>query len=201
MANIIKRIDDYVDQLHEKYSEMSKKDILKIIKMGFNFYRKLITIGCGVNIGSNEMATRTQKVGVKNKLAYKDNLAARKARVKWNRSDKEFDGYYYFALGKNQFAELDQEKLKKKCKLKFKHIWLFKSAEECWLRHSYKDHFFKLRYPVDCGFFMYKDEFVTNDYEYLGHEREKSSNKWIQQRPKHGFKPDFTAKQLLKWLS
>lgn len=201
MANIIKRIDDYVDQLHEKYSEMSKKDILKILKMGFNFYRKLITIGCGVNIGSNEMATRTQKVGVKDKLAYKDNLAARKARVKWNRSDKEFDGYYYFALGKNQFAELDQEKLKKKCKLKFKHIWLFKSAEECWLRHSYKDHFFKLRYPVDCGFFMYKDEFVTNDYEYLGHEREKSSNKWIQQRPKHGFKPDFTAEQLLKWLS
>lgn len=201
MANIIKRIDDYVDQLHEKYPEMSKKDILKILKMGFNFYRKLITIGCGVNIGSNEMTTRTQKVGVKDKLAYKDNLAARKARVKWNRSDKEFDGYYYFALGKNQFAELDQEKLKKKCKLKFKHIWLFKSAEECWLRHSYKDHFFKLRYPVDCGFFMYKDEFVTNDYEYLGHEREKSSNKWIQQRPKHGFKPDFTAKQLLKWLS
>ena len=201
MANIIKRIDDYVDQLHEKYPEMSKKDILKILKMGFNFYRKLITIGCGVNIGSNEMATRTQKVGVKDKLAYKENLAARKARVKWNRSDQEFDGYYYFALGKNQFAELDQEKLKKKCKLKFKHIWLFKSAEECWLRHSYKDHFFKLRYPVDCGFFMYKDEFVTNDYEYLGHEREKSSNKWIQQRPKHGFKPDFTAKQLLKWLS
>ena len=201
MANIIKRIDDYVDQLHEKYQEMSKKDILKILKMGFNFYRKLITIGCGVNIGSNEMSTRTQKVGVKDKLAYKDNLAARKARVKWNRSDKEFDGYYYFALGKNQFAELDQEKLKKKCKLKFKHIWLFKSAEECWLRHSYKDHFFKLRYPVDCGFFMYKDEFVTNDYEYLGHEREKSSNKWIQQRPKHGFKPDFTAEQLLKWLS
>ena len=201
MANIIKRIDDYVDQLHEKYPEMSKKDILKILKMGFNFYRKLITIGCGVNIGSNEMATRTQKVGVKDKLAYKENLAARKARVKWNRSDKEFDGYYYFALGKNQFAELDQEKLKKKCKLKFKHIWLFKSAEECWLRHSYKDHFFKLRYQVDCGFFMYKDEFVTNDYEYLGHEREKSSNKWIQQRPKHGFKPDFTAEQLLKWLS
>ena len=201
MANIIKRIDDYVDQLHEKYPEMSKKDILKILKMGFNFYRKLITIGCGVNIGSNEMTTRTQKVGVKDKLAYKENLAARKARVKWNRSDKEFDGYYYFALGKNQFAELDQEKLKKKCKLKFKHIWLFKSAEECWLRHSYKDHFFKLRYPVDCGFFMYKDEFVTNDYEYLGHEREKSSNKWIQQRPKHGFKPDFTAEQLLKWLS
>ena len=201
MANIIKRIDDYVDQLHEIYPEMSKKDILKILKMGFHFYRKLITIGCGVNIGSNEMATRTQKVGVKDKLAYKENLAARKARVKWNRSDKEFDGYYYFALGKNQFAELDQEKLKKKCKLKFKHIWLFKSAEECWLRHSYKDHFFKLRYPVDCGFFMYKDEFVTNDYEYLGHEREKSSNKWIQQRPKHGFKPDFTAKQLLKWLS
>ncbi|MCI5542569.1 MAG: hypothetical protein MR405_01415 [Mollicutes bacterium] len=61
---------------------MSKKDILKILKMGFNFYRKLITIGCGVNIGSNEMATRTQKVGVKDKLAYKDNLAARKARVK-----------------------------------------------------------------------------------------------------------------------
>ena len=51
MANIIKRIDDYVDQLHEKYPEMSKKDILKILKMGFNFYRKLITIGCGVNIG------------------------------------------------------------------------------------------------------------------------------------------------------
>lgn len=201
MANIIKRIDDYVDQLHEKYPEMSKKDILKILKMGFNFYRKLITIGCGVNIGSKEMCTRTQKVGVKDKLTYKNTLAARKARVKWNRSDKEFDGYYYFALGKNQFAELDQEKLKKKCKLKFKHIWLFKSAEECWLRHSYKDHFFKLRYPVDCGFFMYKDEFVTNDYEYLGHEREKSSNKWIQQRPKHGFKPDFTAEQLLKWLS
>lgn len=201
MANIIKRIDDYVDQLHEKYPEMSKKDILKILKMGFNFYRKLITIGCGVNIGSKEMRTRTQKVGVKDKLAYKNKLAARKARVKWNRSDKEFDGYYYFALGKNQFAELDQEKLKKRCKLKFKHIWLFKSAEECWLRHSYKDHFFKLRYPVDCGFFMYKDEFVTNDYEYLGHEREKSSNKWIQQRPKHGFKPDFTAEQLLKWLS
>ena len=82
MANIIKRIDDYVDQLHEKYPEMSKKDILKILKMGFNFYRKLITIGCGVNIGSNEMATRTQKIGVKDKLAYKENLAARKARVK-----------------------------------------------------------------------------------------------------------------------
>lgn len=44
MECTIKHVDDYLDALQEQFPEMSKADIKKILKLGFNFIRKIIAL-------------------------------------------------------------------------------------------------------------------------------------------------------------
>lgn len=197
MANIIREIEDYVDELQKQFPDMSKRDIILIIKLGLVRIRKIMAINGSVSVGKKYRAMIGKR---KLQKGIWEN-AAKKARIKWYYNHNEFDNCYYFSLSNRQFAELDQEALKKNHKVTFKKILLYKSPEECWLKRGYKHHMFRVKYPIDCGFSMYKEELSTNQYEYLGNEREKSRNKWIQQGSKSRSKPNITAKQLAKLLS
>lgn len=200
-SNTVKEMDDYLESLQELYPYMLMSDLKFILKLGFNFIRKIITIWGIVSVGNKKTrATISKRFKRWNLYSNECAQASRKARIKWHRGKKTYDDYYYFALGNKQFNTI-KEDVEKHRKITFKNLYLYKSAEECWLRRSLKSHFFKVSYPLDCGFFMYKDELKTKNYEYLGNEREKSRNKWVQQGSKSRSKPNITAKQLVKLLS
>lgn len=201
MGCTIKRIDDYMDTLKERYPEMSERDLTKILKLGFSFIRKTIAIGISAKLGSKETAVEIRDDINRDKTLYKAYRdATLKSRIKWNRSGKKYDDYYYFSIGKTQYDKI-KDAVEKKKEVTFSKVTLFKAPEECWLKHKYKRHFFRVLWPIECGFEIYKDKLKTDKYEYLGNEREKSRNKWIQQGSKSRSEPDITAKQLVELLS
>lgn len=201
MGCTIKTIENYIEPLKEQFPKMTDRDLKLILKLGFNYVRKIIAIGADVSLGSKENKIRIRKnVSKKAVLKRMRTDASLKARIKWNRSGKQYDDYYYFAIGKKQFEKI-KEKVENKKPITFKKIFLYKAPEECWLRHERKYYFFRVLWPMECGFEIYKDKLTTENYEYLGNEREKSRNKWIQQGPKSRSKPDFTTQQLVELLS
>ena len=202
MECTIKKADDYLDALQEQFPEMSKEDIKRILGLGFNFIRKIIALWGVVKIGNKKLRAEIRKT-VPSEAALQKNKrdAEIKARIKWNRGIKEYDGYYYFTLSEKRYKALNKKALRKHEDINFGNIMLYKSAEECWMERMYNTRFFRVQWPIDCGFTMYKENFTTNQYEYLGNEREKSRNKWIQQRPESRSEPHLTTKQYLKLLS
>lgn len=202
MECTIKKIDDYLNALQEQFPDMSKGDIKKILHLAFNFIRKIIMLAGGVRLGNKKTrALIAKKFSWEKSLQRNRGKAAIKARIKWNRGIREFDNYYYFSIPEWKYKKIDEEALKNQKEVYFGNVTLYKSAEECWLKREYNTRFFRVFWPIDCGFDMYKRKFKTNQYEYLGNEREKSSNKWIQQRPEFRSEPDLTTEQLLELLS
>lgn len=202
MECTIKHVDDYLDALQEQFPEMSKADIKKILKLGFNFIRKIIALWGVVKIGNKDLRAEIRiSVPVEQALERSKKAAAIKARIKWHRGIKEYDGYYYFSIPEKRYKGLNKKAMRKHEDLNFGNVMLYKSAEECWLKRLYNTRYFRVAWPIDCGFSMYKENFITNQYEYLGNEREKSRNKWIQQRPESRSEPNLTTKQYLELLS
>jgi hypothetical protein len=51
-------------------------------------------------------------------------------------------------------------------KFHFKNIYLFKVKNEVLLNKKNK-HVFRIAYPLDCGFSIYKEDVVTRNFEYI----------------------------------
>lgn len=181
MANIIKHVDDYIVELQKDFPDVSQKDLLRIMTYGLRQFANINMMRADICLdgwGNKCWASWYSSDPAKIKRLYSTN-SAKKSRYKYKQDNDVWDGYYYASLGRNQFAELDQKKLKKGETLEFKNLYLFKIPEECWLKREGRYYFFRFKYPVDCGFAMIKEKYKTKDYEYLGNEWEKKRNKWV----------------------
>lgn len=160
----IRDISDYVDFVKEKYPEMEKKDILKILRFGFRAYYQVVLWGKGVWVGRG---TRKAFLGL-----YSDELRnkiiQKVCRWRWRRKEKEYDGYYYFVMSSDKFNKLSKRSLNKQRPLEFKNVMYYRDPVECKRSHIFSTHFFRIKYPADCGPYMYKKKFKTDQYEYLG---------------------------------
>ena len=59
-------------------------------------------------------------------------------------------------------------------KFEFKYLKMFKIMEEVFLEKSYK-HIFRIKYPEDCGFTMFKQNWVARDFDYI-YKRDGENN-------------------------
>lgn len=160
----IRDLSDYVDFVKEKYPEMETKDILKILRFGFRAYYRVILWSKGVWVGRGK-----RKAFIGNYSEEYGNRQIQKiCRWRWNRKQKEYDGYYYFVMSAEKFEQLSKRKLNKRAPLEFKKIMLYRDPIECKRRHIFSKHFFRVPYPLDCGAYMYKGKFITDQYQYLG---------------------------------
>lgn len=93
----IRRVDDYMPALKERFPTVCEEDLKKIVNHGLRSLYRLLLQGADVFIKSNEY---TALFGRKNDdVAYK----VKKLRAKWRIQQKlkekktPWDGYYYFA--------------------------------------------------------------------------------------------------------
>ena len=93
-----------------------------------------------------------------------------KLRVMYKRKKIKWDGYYYFGLSEERYAEYVNSKKRRGRPRKyyeFGKVILYKVWDECSIAESGLKYFFKIPYPIDMGFTFYTDNLKTKEAEFI----------------------------------
>lgn len=162
----IKRLNDYIDQVHAKFDKLSKDEISKILNYGFRKYHYINYVGGDV------MLRETQKLKI---LMYTGKLFkdfnkyynyyikkySTKLRILNNRRKIEWDGYYYFGLPNSRLHEYTDQK--EDSLIILEDIVLFRLLPEL-KTHRGHVHYFKVKSDEYKGYSFFARLFeIEND--------------------------------------
>lgn len=180
----LRTVADYVDKVQEKYPEINKKDIERIITYGFRqFYLMsqagsdfILSTGCkseGFKISAYVGYILRDKGMMNRYICLK---RAIKYRLLWLRKRVQYDGYYYFALSKEDYARYKEEAKENKGKVTFERLKVYKVPEEI-LSTNDQGHpyLFKIPFDEEGKFVKVLENFTTKKCEYIG-MRKKDGN-------------------------
>lgn len=137
-------VNDYVDLVHEKFPELTRDEVKRIMIYGWKMIVQYVASGNDVNIrdkGFFFFIGRLMKNSLTNFDNYKYKLAKRISFM-FKRTKSEWDGHYYFALTENQYIDYLKQN-KKKYKI-FKNVMLYKLLEECKVYEGSHPYIFRL---------------------------------------------------------
>lgn len=163
--------DKYYDIVLDRWPELTRKQVDKIVKHGLSSLYLYNLYGGDVLLKNNNYTMYFGKLFKSGKIFYKywQIKWKIKLRIKYKKAKTKYDGYYYFGLTDNEFKRY-KAKIKstgrRREKFKFEKLFLYKILDECLLHKEYK-HIFKIKYPEDCGFTMFKTEWTARDFDYI----------------------------------
>ena len=167
----IVNVEKYYDKIQERFPDLSKKQIDKIVKFGLRSYYNHNLYGGDVLNKSKYFTMYTGKLFGDNMLFYQYRMIKNKIklRIKYKRNKTRYSGYYYFGLTDSEFENYRKQFNKtgrRRQKVTFDKIYAFKIEEECTMQNKYK-HIFRLSYPVDVGFVLKLNNYTTRNFEYI----------------------------------
>lgn len=168
----IKTIQDYYKQIQTLYPSIPLSDIKRILQYGYKSLYLHNSYGGDVLINRKDFwfyVGHLTSDSLKYFNYYKNKMRV-KLRILYKRKKINWDGYYYFALTKNQYQNYLNQKSKRGRPRKnfiFEKIILYKIYDECYFYESNKVAIFKIPYLVDLGFSIYKEELKTDKSELI----------------------------------
>lgn len=175
----IKNINDYVDEVQERFPGVSKADIKRILSYGWKSIYLHNMYGGDTLIKDDTINKYLFYIGrltydsIKHFFYYIKKLTI-KFRVLFNRH-KNWDGYYYFSLSEKQYNNyLSQIKVRGRKRKHFKYgtVMLYKLLDECNIKEYQNEYFFRVPSTIDLGFTVLKKNYTTDKAEFL-HYRKK----------------------------
>lgn len=176
-----KTINDYYEQMFAEFPLIPKRDIKRILQYGYKSFYLHNSYGGDVILSRNTFwlySGRLMKDSLKWFEYYVKKLVI-KIRVLYKRNKTNWDGYYYFALNRNQYKEYKAQ-IKKRGRPKkwftFKNIKLFKIFEECRIAQGWGVAILRMKYLVPLGTTAFHREIKTNRVEFV---MEKEPTKFV----------------------
>lgn len=150
--------EKYYKQVQERFPELSIKQIDKIVKYGLRSFVGHNVIGGDVFLKSNYFAAYCGKLFF-NKTIWKKYITIKKsikARIRYRRAKKIYDGRYYFGMMKKKYKKYYLPYVKNKLdRMYVKDLYVYKSYEECtnfpwdYVFEYYRPEG-KFKYWIDC---------------------------------------------------
>ena len=174
MIMAIKNINDYIDEVQQKFPQVSKADIKRILSYGWKSIYLHNMYGGDTLIKDDSINKYLFYIGrltydsIKHFYYYIKKLTV-KLRVFSNRH-KDWDGYYYFALSQKQYDYyLSQQKSRgrRRKHFKFGSVMLYKLLDECNIKEYNKEYFFRVPFIEDVGFTILDNDYKTDKAEFL----------------------------------
>lgn len=158
---MIKKVNDYIQELKEEFPEISIKDIKRSVNYGWRMFYYYNLRGCDTIFNSQKYkywiyCGELTKDSVKHFNYYK-RMLRRKLRVLYNKKVKEWDGYYYIGLTDSEYNQLiPKSKGRKKKNFYFYNKVLLKVKDEAMLFYSWSKYIIRFKYPIDVGYSLFK---------------------------------------------
>lgn len=168
----IKTVQDYYEKLYEEYPTIPKEDIRRICLFGIKSLNIHNTYGGDVLITNKDFwfyCGQLMNDSLKYFNYYKNKMRV-KLRIMYKRKNIPWDGYYYFALSKNQYNNYLEQKNKKgrpRKKFIFNKVVLYKIYDECSIAESNKVALFRIPYGSEFGLSLFKNELITDKAELI----------------------------------
>ena len=137
-------VNDYVDLVYEKFPELTKDEVKRIMNYGWKMILQYVASGNDVSIINNGFfffIGKLRKDSLANFKYYYKKLAKRISFM-FKRTKSEWDGYYYFALSENQY--IDYLKQSRRTYKIFKNVRLYKLLDECKVERPACPYIFRL---------------------------------------------------------
>lgn len=172
---MVKELDDYLDKLEEKYPHIPRKELKRVLEHGFYTFYMLTKKGADIQSHTERSTAYCGKLFTDHyKRSLYNNVKKRiKLRLKYKYAQEVYDGAYYFGLNEAEWEFYQSQKAtKRRSKVKFTNLRLYKIREECFLDKS-KKHFFMLYYPIDVGWSFWEDEITTRSFRHFAERDDK----------------------------
>ena len=165
----ITNVNDYVDSVHEKFPELTKEEVKKILVYGWKQVIQYVSAGNDFSIITPKLFFFVGKIpnsALSVFKTYKKHLA-RKIAYMFRRTKSEWDGYYYFARSEKQYKDYLMQS-KKKIKV-FKDVFLYKLLDEVKIEYSNMPYIFRLKEDKTGWLRKYYPEIKTKNAELIIH--------------------------------
>jgi hypothetical protein len=170
-----KELEDYLDIIKDKYPHISGTELKKILEHGFNTFYNLTKRGADIQIHNRSYTAYCGKMFLDDhKRVLYNNIKSRiRLRLNYKYAQEVYNGIYYFGLSEAEWEFYNSQiTSKRRNKIKFLNLKLYKIKEECFLDKS-KIYFFELNYPIDVGWSFSKEEIKTRNFRYFAKRDEK----------------------------
>lgn len=167
-----KTIQDYYDQICAEYPNIPRSDIKRILQYGWKSLYLHNNCGGDTLINRNGFwfyCGQLMNDSLKYFEYYKNKMII-KLRIMYKRKRIPWDGYYYFALTKDQYNEYLSQKNKRgrpKKRFTFSKVILYKIYDDCSISESNRVAIFRLPMPIKFGISLYKQELTTDKAELI----------------------------------
>ena len=163
----ITKVNDYVDSVHEKFPELSREEVKRILVYGWKMILQYVRAGNDVSMITNKEFMFIGKIPSGRLTVFKNYCYKLSKRIAYmfQRTKSKWDGYYYFTRSESQYIEyLKQDKKKYKI---FKDVFLFKLLEELKIKESFAPQILRLKEEKTNWMTKYYKEIKTENAELI----------------------------------
>ena len=163
----ITKVNDYVDSVHEKFPELSREDVKRILVYGWKMIIQYVRAGNDVSMLTNKEFMFIGKIPSSGLSVFKNYCykLSRRIAYMFQRTKSQWDGYYYFTRSENQYIDYLSQK-NRKYKI-FKNVFLYKLLEEVKIKYPSAPYIFRLKEERTGWMNKYYDEIKTQNAELI----------------------------------
>ena len=163
----ITTVNDYIDSVHEKFPEIPKEEIKRILVYGWKMILQYVRAGNDVSMITNKEFMFIGKIPSSGLTVFKNYCykLSRRIAYMFQRTKSQWDGHYYFTRSENQYKDyLSQNKRKYKV---FKDVFLYKLLEEDRIKEPGVPYIFRLNEKKTDWMNKYYKEIKTKNAELI----------------------------------
>lgn len=168
----LRRINDYYEQMYEKFPDIDKNEIKKILNFGWKNVYLMNSFGGDVLIKSSSIICYFGML-FRNSVVffhYYRRKLINKIRMMYKRKHIPYDGYYYFAMTKKQYEDyINQQKKRGRPRKYFKlnNVLLYKIKDVCELENFTKKYIFRIPMPIEGSNTIFRFNFKFENPELI----------------------------------
>ena len=163
----ITNVNDYVDQVHEKFPELTKEEVKRILVYGWKMVVQYASNGNDIAVRTNKFFFFIGRIPT-NSLKLFENYCfklSKRIAYMFQRTKSKWDGYYYFSRNEQQYIDYIKQKNKKY--KTFKNVYLYKILEELKVKEASKPYIFRLAEDKTAWHKKFYEEIKTDKAELI----------------------------------